>query len=494
MTGISRFKRFVMLAVFAFYASLLAAGVSRHEPWFDEAQAWLLARDSSLMDMVNIHLRYEGSPGLWHFVLSPVAKAGFPYASLNILAALFALIGVAIFLAYAPFPLFIKILFPFSYFVLYQYAIVARSYVLLPGVLFLTAVLYPKRQQRPLSYALMLALLANISLHGLIMALCFAAIDFFALLYHRKTFSARAIKRYTAAFGLLFLAGLFAAWQLRFPPDHAAVHPRQEYSLAFALAFTARFLSNALTESPILSFCVIALSLWHFWRTRVLSLFLAPVLLMGHLFAFVYSSPWHEGILFLLWMFCLWISLAKTEHDSREQNWNRPLVLAGLSLVLGIHLAWAYTAYTKDTRQTYSAARQVAEHLKSQTLLSPIYATGFHSIAILPYFDRNIFANYQPRHAGAFWDWSRQNMLQQDPELMVLDGPHTIVHGIKTRFNTTVPVLPGYTARKFHGSIFWKDRVFEEDSYIVYEKIEILRPHQGGGFPSVRVWPYRTHE
>jgi hypothetical protein len=119
----------ILLAVFGLYAGLLAAGIHQHEPWFDEAQAWLLARDSRLLDLINIHLRYEGSPGLWHLILSPVAQSGFPYASLNRIGALFAMFGVANFLLYAPFPLFIRILFPFSYFMLYQYAIVARSSV-----------------------------------------------------------------------------------------------------------------------------------------------------------------------------------------------------------------------------------------------------------------------------------------------------------------------------------------------------------------------------
>lgn len=89
------------------------------------------------------------------------------------------------------------------------------------------------------------------------------------------------------------------------------MHPKQNYNPLFALQFTARFLNNVWTEYGPLSSLVFGLSLWHFGKTRVLALFLLPLLVLGHLLAFVYSSPWHEGILFLLWIFCLWISFQK---------------------------------------------------------------------------------------------------------------------------------------------------------------------------------------
>ena len=56
------FKDKYWIFVFALYAILLAAVVSEHEPWMDEAQAWLLAKDSSLTELFVKYLRYEGSP------------------------------------------------------------------------------------------------------------------------------------------------------------------------------------------------------------------------------------------------------------------------------------------------------------------------------------------------------------------------------------------------------------------------------------------------
>jgi hypothetical protein len=451
------------------YTLLLGLGISHHEPWFDEAQAWLLARDSTPLDLMNRHLRYEGSPGLWHFILSLFAKSGLPYSSLSLVAAAFALTGLILFLCKAPFPLWIKGMFPFSYFVLYQYGIVARSYVLLTPLFFGLAVLYPKRRAHPYSYALLLGLLAHVSLHGLIVAFSLALMEGVNLIRDGRNLSRAQTKTFLLAGAGLFVIGIFAAWQIRFPPDHMAVHPKTVYNPLFALKFTARFLNNAWTEYGPLSSLVFALSLWHFARTRVLALFILPLLLLGHLLAFVYSSPWHEGILFLLWIFCLWISLQKPrELRAKSEPW----VLVALASVLIVQMKWAFVAYSNDYRSPYSAAWAVASYLKYEARpRATLYASGFSSIAILPYFDENIFTNYQPRYGGSFWDWSRSNRLEGDPHRLVLDAPDTIVLGIKDRLHNEAPVLPGYASTKFKGSIFWKDRIFEEDSYVVYQKI-----------------------
>lgn len=84
----------LLSVIFISYALLLGFGITHHEPWFDEAQAWLLARDSTPLDLINRHLRYEGSPGLWHFILSIFAKSGLPYQSVALVAAFFALTGL----------------------------------------------------------------------------------------------------------------------------------------------------------------------------------------------------------------------------------------------------------------------------------------------------------------------------------------------------------------------------------------------------------------
>ena len=58
---------------------LVIVGLYFHEPWFDEAQAYLLARDSSFHDLLMYWTHYEGHPPLWHLLLRGAVKVGLPY-------------------------------------------------------------------------------------------------------------------------------------------------------------------------------------------------------------------------------------------------------------------------------------------------------------------------------------------------------------------------------------------------------------------------------
>jgi len=51
------------------YILVTVAVLARHEPWADEAQSWLLARDASLYDLWTRLLHYEGTTGLWQTLL-----------------------------------------------------------------------------------------------------------------------------------------------------------------------------------------------------------------------------------------------------------------------------------------------------------------------------------------------------------------------------------------------------------------------------------------
>src|SRR5205085_4524514 len=142
-------KERYQLIVFSVFVTLLAIAVSHHEPWMDEAQAWLLAKDTGFKELFLKYLRYEGSPGLWHLILMIPAKLGLPYFTINILSAGFAAAGVWLFIKYAPFPPIIKILYPFTFFVFFQYGVVARNYCLIAPILFLIAINYTKKREHP---------------------------------------------------------------------------------------------------------------------------------------------------------------------------------------------------------------------------------------------------------------------------------------------------------------------------------------------------------
>ncbi len=62
------------LSLLALYILLTVITMLAHEMWFDEIQAWLIARDShDIVDLIH-NLRYEGHPALWYLLLMPLTR------------------------------------------------------------------------------------------------------------------------------------------------------------------------------------------------------------------------------------------------------------------------------------------------------------------------------------------------------------------------------------------------------------------------------------
>ena len=82
-----------------------------------------------------------GQPPLWYLVVKAAIACGLPYGCLGLLSGVIATAGAGLFLVKSPFPKPISVILCFSYFLVYQYAVIARSYVLLPLLLFAVATL-----------------------------------------------------------------------------------------------------------------------------------------------------------------------------------------------------------------------------------------------------------------------------------------------------------------------------------------------------------------
>ena len=133
------------------YAGLLAWAIPHHEPWADEAQAWQIARTLPLVQIFHV-LSYEAHPGLWYICLWVLSRLHVSYAGMHWVAAAIGFSGVAVLVTTSPFPRFIKLLLPFTFYLAFQYAIVARSYVLAPLLIFLCAYFWPQKLERPLTH------------------------------------------------------------------------------------------------------------------------------------------------------------------------------------------------------------------------------------------------------------------------------------------------------------------------------------------------------
>src|SRR6059058_3177685 len=149
-------RRWLPWIVLAAYAAGLAIIEAHHEPWRDEADCWLLARDADLFTFFH-RMGLSGTPGLWHALLVPLARTGLPYASQAVLHILIASCTAALILWKAPFPLILRIMTIYSYYLSYEYSVVVRSYALGVLLLFCIATIYPRRYEKPLVFGLLVA-------------------------------------------------------------------------------------------------------------------------------------------------------------------------------------------------------------------------------------------------------------------------------------------------------------------------------------------------
>jgi hypothetical protein len=162
-------RRFPWLLTAGF---VLVAGcaLAFHEPWRDEMQAWLLARDSRTPLELIRNLKHEGHPGLWHLLLMPItrvsaAPVGLQLASLAVGAATVWVVAV-----FSPFTRLQKVLFAFGYFPLYEYTALSRSYGLGVLLLAVACALFRVRERHPLALAAALFLACHTSAHAMLVA------------------------------------------------------------------------------------------------------------------------------------------------------------------------------------------------------------------------------------------------------------------------------------------------------------------------------------
>jgi hypothetical protein len=456
----------VLLALFAgAYAALVAFTIHHHEPWADEAQSWLLGRDASLPQLWSHLLHYEGTPGLWQTVLHALIRLGLPYSAYSFVSASLGLASIVILLRYAPLPLYIRIFLPFTYFLCYQYAIIARSYALIAPLLFAIAIFYTQAPRRLALMTALLALLAGVSVHGLLISACIWITLYGPLLLKPSE------RGKVALAGLIYWSVLIFFSICAWPAKDVAFAEHRGLSNLHLLPDVAKAgFAGAFTGYWVTSVALIALSLPVLWRGGGWLFFLlssAAFCLFGTV---VYAQLWHFGILFLAWLFAIWISAHKTRVTT-------PTILA-LIAAIGFQCYWTAAAIRYDWSHAYSGSLATAQYLRQAGLpAGGLYAIGYPSVAIQPYFPANIYSDYP---GGAYWDWSKRNTADDPSALLASDRREMVLVGYKNLSEkhhwADLLTLLGYgLAQHFDGNTFWQTGVFESESFDLYRETSTPR-------------------
>ena len=202
-------KDFIIILIYAIVTFIVT--IFFHEKWRDEAQAWLLARDLNPIELFK-QMKYEGHPPLWHLILMPFAKLGFPYMTISIISWGIMCASSWILLRKSPFKQSTKILILCSISFIYLYPTISRNYCLIPLAIAIIASIYPNRNEKKIQYVLSVMFLAytHVLMLGLvgILYLFFFLEQFFYTKKNKKEKQVLVLALAIALIGLLCLVAM----------------------------------------------------------------------------------------------------------------------------------------------------------------------------------------------------------------------------------------------------------------------------------------------
>ncbi|MDE7428058.1 MAG: hypothetical protein K2N00_02090 [Lachnospiraceae bacterium] len=347
------------ILVLLIYAAAHLGMALVHEPFFDEAEAWQIARSASLKTLLLETTHYEGHPPLWHLILMPFAKAGAPYElSLTLVSLLF--MGTAMFLIlwYAPFPRLVRLLLPFTYFFFYQYGVISRVYCVMTLAFVLLAMAYRRRNERPGRYVAVLILMCVTLAYGIVIAGGLALVWLWEIWGDRvtglekpgsrnrkggrsvwKTVSGFAADRRIWWLAVLLVAALCVIWQIMPREDTfataSAASETIENSFAVRLLYTflvlpadamltdiysdhiilpqAYLMPSALVSGALIGMMIWGVMLYYGRKKGTVLLLVLPYSLFAVFSAAMYFSLHHIGIGLLYFGFWCWASVESVE-------------------------------------------------------------------------------------------------------------------------------------------------------------------------------------
>ena len=411
--------------VFIAYVTVTVTVSCFHEPWFDEAQAWLIARDCSWKELLTVRTHYEGHPPLWWMLLAIPAKLGMPYEiglkSLNLMCA-----ALMIWLLEfkTKLPELLKVILPFSYFLCYQYGVTSRPYALMIAAMLLIAINWNNRNTKPWPVILSMMLLCATSSYGLAIAGMLAlnwTIQFLcgerSLIKNKQRFAGLVL---LLVFAIILLLNVLPA-----PGTYHGdfdIHGTATTSPAWVSVFNTwlvmpsetLFTSTlsdgnmqfiALTPSELFMPCVMSCLMWCFLiqiclRRKTASLLLTTYLGISVAFT-AHLSMHHAGIILGFFIAILAIDCDIEKINSNDwPQWirnlnNRVMTLLGpkkterylrFFKILGlifmlVSVYWTASASICDIRYDYSSSRAVASFIKTNHLEQYRWMAGWTRVS-----------------------------------------------------------------------------------------------------------------
>ena len=417
-------RTLALLLAFVLYIAIIAIVMCFHEPWFDEAQSWLIARDSPIASIFSVRPHYEGHPPFWNLLLAIAAKSGVPYEfgikGIQLVCA--SLLGAWLIFK-SPFKhasSLATFLIPFTYFACFQYGVTSRPYALLCLSLLVAAHYWNSADSKTSSackLAISLMFMCLLSVYGIAFAAGFTiawiwrvfskniskTLNFSSILHAIKATIASNWAR-LISWGLIAIFGaanLALAWPAKNAfATRATIDGNSTIAKCFAFIFvmpsesmfTSFYGDISMRRMPFdflpITICTIfSLVIWAFAikiakRRKLLTALVIPYLVLT-IVAVRYFTLHHAGLIFVFLLSVLWISHIKEPLSSKDiptifvkiaptkfrfiKNKAFKINLL-ISIILAPSLIWNAFACVNDILFDYSPSRAVAQYISSNHL------------------------------------------------------------------------------------------------------------------------------
>ena len=365
-------------------------------------------------------MQYEGSPALWHIIIMPFAKLGFPYITINLVHFLIIYLAAAVFVYKSPFSKTTKILFIFSYFMAWEYSIIARNYAISVLLLFIIAAFYQDRLNKPFLYAALIFLLLNTNIHSFFIAIPLVLIFLFEIFNNEKAGIKRLVIICTVLFG-----SLLAFIQLLPTSDdkNFKLFVIYDYLQPLVVLRNAWFPYLNSYDNITLTVVIIILigSCIYLYNTSRKALFILILSYLGLFYIFIFKHNGgyrHHGFILITLLFVLWISSTGKKNNGSSQvnklnpmdkfvRYNYILVILLINCSLAISIIPALTHHYLEYNFLHSGSKLMANYLENNKLTNNIIVAHRSppASALLPYLPGVKFWYADIERYGTFITW-----------------------------------------------------------------------------------------
>jgi len=440
------FEKILLWIAGLIYLAVAIGAVWHHEPWGDEIHSWNIAKGSATYAEMIYNSRFEGHPPTWYTIMWMLSRFTHDFFYVQLVHLLIASCSVLMILFYSPLPLISRLLIPFGYYFLFEFAILSRNYAVGVLLAFCICLLIRKRfKYKAFLYYTLLLLLSNGHLFALLLA---GSIHLYYLLWNYEQYGSRSVIAWHVAAGALVLlpslyfifppsGGALAVpfwlerWQLsniiitiqspiRSMMPLPAWWEANWWNTEFLMQWQARYTwMKYLT--PFLALAIVVVMVNLLWKSRKsLALFMANGLATAlvSIVVFPLGCARYAGLIFVGFLVAWWLYSYEYRSSRRQQYLVNSLLI--------VQVIAALFAVGSDWNKPFSNFNKVGALMEKAPAGEKLVSDYWGLNAVAAFTDQSLYClDLQKEVSFLLWDEQMARLMKQ---------PHRYVHGASQLF------------------------------------------------------------